>query len=123
MDTLIIRDTFTQIRPISVERKVVEYVPVPVTDTMRVHDTLVMYLEREQVVWQDSLSAVYASGILPRVDSVRHFTSQMVVTREIPVIQVQRTRWGVGIQAGYGIGKAGLSPYVGVGVSYNIVSF
>ncbi len=29
-------------------------------------------------------------------------------------------RWGVGVTAGYGIGKHGLSPYVGIGGFYRI---
>ena len=30
---------------------------------------------------------------------------------------------GIGIQTGYGIGKNGLSPYIGLGLSYNIIQF
>ena len=47
----------------------------------------------------------------------------MVITKEIPVIQVKKTRWGLGIQAGYGASKDGLTPYIGVGVSYNVLSW
>lgn len=32
-------------------------------------------------------------------------------------------KWGVGVQAGYGASKDGLSPYVGVGIQYNILTF
>jgi hypothetical protein len=73
VDTLYLRDTIVQYEPILEERVVLKKVPVPVTDTLRIHDTLYVYLEREQVVWQDSLSKVYASGIMPQVDSVHHF--------------------------------------------------
>lgn len=123
VDTLFIRDTFKVTEPKYITRRVVDSVPYPVTDTIRMRDTLFVILEREQVTWEDSLSRVYASGIDPHVDSVIHFTQEMVIIKEIPVIQVKKTRWGVGFQAGAGVGKDGLTPYVGVGVSYNLLSW
>lgn len=123
VDTLVIRDTISVSKPVYLTRRVVDSVLVPVRDTLMVRDTLFVVLEREQVEWIDSLCAVYASGIEPQVDSVRHFVTETIITREIPVVEVRRTRWGVGIHAGYGVGKEGLSPYVGIGVSYNILSW
>lgn len=123
VDTLFIRDTITQIQPISVEKRVIEKQLVKVTDTLSLHDTLFVYLDREQVVWQDSLSVVYASGILPQVDSVRHFQESRIITIEKAIPQPVKTKWGLGVQAGYGIGSGGLSPWVGIGVSYNILSW
>lgn len=123
VDTLFIRDTIKVTEPVYVTRKVVDSVLVPVTDTIRLRDTLYVFLEREQIRWEDSLARVYASGVNPQVDSVIHFTQDLIITKEIPVIQVKKTRWGLGVQAGAGVGKDGLTPYVGVGVSYNILSW
>lgn len=123
VDTLVIRDTITQIQPISIEKKVVDKQLVKITDTLSIHDTLYVYLDREQVVWQDSLSVVYASGINPQVDSVRHFQESQIITIEKTIPVKIRSRWGLGVQAGMGACKDGLTPYVGVGVSYNILSW
>lgn len=123
VDTLVIYDTITQIEPISVERRVVESVLVPVVDSVMIHDTLFVYLDREQVVWQDSLSVVYASGILPQVDSVKHFVQDRYITIETQIPVKVKSHWGLGVNAGYGIGKDGLSPYIGLGLSYNILSW
>jgi len=123
VDTLFIRDTFKVTEPKFITRRVVDSIPYPVGDTIRMRDTLFVILERQQVTWEDSLARVYASGVNPHVDSVIHFTQEMVITKEIPVIQVKKTRWGIGVQAGAGGGKNGLTPYVGVGVSYNILSW
>lgn len=123
VDTMVIRDTITITEAVSVTRRVIDSVFVPVTDTLTLHDTLYVVMERDQIRWEDSLSVVYASGINPQVDSVRHMIQEMVVTKEIPVIEVKRTRWGVGVQGGYGIGKDGLTPWIGVGVSYNLLSW
>lgn len=123
VDTLFIRDTFKVTEPKFITRRVVDSIPYPVTDTIRVRDTLYVLLERQQVTWEDSLARVYASGINPHVDSVIHFTQGLIITKEIPVIQVKKTHWGIGVQAGVGAWKDGLTPYVGLGVSYNILSW
>lgn len=127
VDTLFIRDTIRVTEPISVTKRVVDSIPYLVTDTLRLRDTLYVVLEREQIRWEDSLSVVYASGVMPQVDSVIHHTENLIITREIPVIQVKKTRWGIGVQAGYGATLQGnvvnLQPYVGIGISYNILSW
>ena len=127
VDTLLIFDTITLTKPVFVEKIQLDSVLVPVTDTLWKHDTLYVYLEREQIQWQDSLCRVYASGINPQVDSVTHFVQETIITREISVPVKVKSRWGLGIQVGYGAGVNGkqvyLTPYVGVGISYNILSW
>ena len=127
LDTLLIFDTITLTKPIFVEKIQLDSVYMPVTDTLWKHDTLFVYLEREQIQWQDSLCRVYASGINPQVDSVTHFVQETIITREISVPVKVKSRWGLGINVGYGAGVNGkqvyLTPYVGVGISYNILSW
>ena len=127
VDTLLIFDTITLTKPVFVEKIQLDSVYMPVTDTLWKHDTLYVYLEREQIQWQDSLCRVYASGINPQVDSVTHFVHETIVNREISVPVKVKSRWGLGIQVGYGAGVNGkqvyLTPYVGVGISYNILSW
>lgn len=127
VDTLLIFDTITLTKPVFVEKIKLDSVLIPVTDTLWLHDTLYVYLEREQIQWQDSLCRVYASGINPQVDSVTHFVQETIVNREISVPVKVKSRWGLGIQVGYGAGINGkqvyLTPYVGVGISYNILSW
>ena len=127
VDTLLIFDTITLTKPVFVEKIKLDSVLIPVTDTLWLHDTLYVYLEREQIQWQDSLCRVYASGVNPQVDSVTHFVRETIVNREISVPVKVKSRWGLGIQVGYGAGINGkqvyLTPYVGVGISYNILSW
>lgn len=128
-DTLVIYETRLVEKPVFVEKKVVEKVPVPVpvSDTMIVHDTIYVYMDREQIHWQDSLSDVYASGYDVQVDSVRHNIQTQVITKERDVIVKVKPKWSLGIHAGYGAtfqnGQFAHMPYVGVGVSYNIISW
>ena len=129
VDTLVIYETKLVEKPVFVEKKVVEKVPVPVpvSDTMMVHDTIYVYMDREQVHWQDSLSDVYASGYDVQVDSVRHNIQTQVITKEREVIVKVKPKWSVGVHAGYGAfannGQITASPYIGVGVSYNLFSW
>lgn len=123
VDTLVIRDTIKQIEPVLVERKVVKVDTLQVTDTLTLRDTLFILLEREQIRWEDSLAVVYASGIRPAVDSVIHYTRDRIVTIETTRVVKEKSRWGLGIQAGAGMSTQGVVPYVGVGVSWNILTW
>ena len=126
VDTMYIFDTITQYRPIVEERIKLQEVPVPVTDTLWLRDTLFVILEKEQVIWEDSLSKIYASGIQPQIDSVHHYITERIVTIELTKVVKKPCRWGIGINAGYGIQfgqEIKASPYIGVGVNYNILSW
>lgn len=127
VDTLIVYETKLVEKPVFVEKKVIEKVPVPVSDTIVVHDTIYVYMNREQVHWQDSMSDVYASGYDVQVDSVRHNIQTQVISKERDVIVKVKPKWSIGVHAGYGAfaknGQISAAPYVGVGVSYNIFSW
>lgn len=126
VDTIYVRDTITQYKPILEERVMLQEVLVQVRDTIWIHDTLYAYMDREQVVWQDSLSIVYASGVLPQIDSVQHFITERIVTKEVTIHVKKPCRWGVGVHAGYGVqlgDQVRTAPYIGVGISYNLLSW
>lgn len=127
VDTLFIHETKLVEKPVFVEKKVIEKVPIPVSDTMVVHDTIYVYMDREQVHWQDSLSDVYASGYDVQVDSVRHHIQTNVITKERDVVVKVKPKWNVGVQVGYGAfvnnGQVYASPYIGIGLSYNLLSW
>lgn len=123
VDTLVIRDTIMSYKPIYVDKVQLDTVLVPVFDTMMIHDTTFVYLEREKVTWRDSLCEVYASGIMTSVDSVRHFQEYKYITIETQVPVKVKSHWGLGVNAGYGVGKGGFTPYIGVGISYNLLSW
>ena len=116
VDTLTVRDTIVAYKPIVTVRRVVDTmtVQVPVRDT----DTVFVQLPREQLEWTDSLATVWVSGYRAAVDSVRHYTATQIIT---VTERMPAPRWALGIQAGVGAGRAGLTPYVGVGVTYNLL--
>lgn len=118
-DTIYHTDTITAYKPVFIECRSIDTMYIQVRDTIRQGDTLYLPLQREQVIWQDSLARVYASGVSPHIDSVLHF----VPTRTITATHIRSSRWGIGIQAGLGASRNGITPYVGVGITYSVYSF
>ena len=112
-----------QYKPIFVDKIKVDSVLIPVKDTIVIRDSVYIYMDREKITWRDSLCEVYASGIMPQVDSVRHFTEYKYVTIETAIPVKEKSHWGIGVNAGYGVGQGGLTPYIGIGLSYNILSW
>ncbi len=120
-------DTFRVERPVYVERRVVDTLLVPVRDTVSRADTVWMPLPLERVVYRDTAYLAVVSGYRPRLDAIEVYQREVVRTVtervEVPVSR----RWGLGITAGYGAAAVGgsvqLAPFVGVGVSYNIISW
>ena len=71
----------------------------------------------------------YVSGVAPQLDSISVFNKIEYRDREITnnidcIIKVpSNKRWGIGISAGYGFSRDGPSPYIGIGISYNVFRF
>lgn len=84
-------------------------------DTIHVGDTIV---QREQVVYQDSLYKAWVSGYRPKLDRLEIYprTVTHTITNDI-YHPTKKKHWGIGIQAGYGYPTGA---YVGIGVSYNL---
>lgn len=126
LDTLVVRDTVRERYPVYVERTVTDTMLVALTDTVRVSDTVYVRLPREQKRYTDTNYVAWVSGYRPRLDSIEVYQATRYVTKEI-ILPGPAKRWGIGIQAGYGIGLAGDKvtgvPYIGVGISYNILTF
>ena len=125
VDTLHIRDTVIREKPVYRT----EYVFVRDSVSVQVHDTVYINLPRQLRVYQDSLYRAEVSGVDPTLDRIEVYPQTKVVTKiETQTIRVtERRKWGIGVQVGYGITKQGNAfnpgPYIGVGVSYNILSF
>ena len=125
-DTLTIRDTVTERMPVPVTVTRVDTMLVPVRDTVTVHDTVYMLIEREQRHYHGDDYDAWVSGWRPALDSIRVYPQTKYITAEsISVTSRKCSRWGLGIQTGYGIGVSSgqvkAFPYIGVGISYDII--
>lgn len=125
VDTLVIRDTIVQEKPVyrTISQVRTEYVPV--CDTIRIQDTLFVPVPIETKVYEDSLYRAEVSGYRASLDRLEIYQQERIITQTIPVQVKERKRWGIGVQAGYGVstpnGKPVLSPYIGIGVSYDLI--
>ena len=100
--------------------------PVPITDTLMLHDTVLVHLPIEQRQYSDLRYTAWVSGYRPQLDSIRIYKTTEYITKEIKTVAKPK-RWGIGLQAGYGVslhnGQVFPAPYVGVGLSYSIINW
>ncbi|MFS2751284.1 DUF6808 domain-containing protein [Parabacteroides merdae] len=115
IDTVIVIDTVRDTIPVPVRETVTKYIQVP-------GDTIVKYIKGDTVflpIIQKEYSTpdyhAWVSGYNAALDSIDVFPKTVYVTKKIPA-----RRWGLGVSTGYGVGRSGLSPYIGVGVYYRI---
>ena len=111
VDTLVVRDTIMRDRPVFVDRYLVrtDTVKLAVHDTtLRVDSVLVDVPIERRIYEEDSLYRAVVSGYRPSLDSLLGYRTTTEITKFVPV--PVKKRWGVGIQAGYGFGRQGISP-------------
>lgn len=120
-DTLILRDTISVSKPIYLREYIVDTLRVPVRDTIHTKDTLFVELEKTARVYEDSTYRAVVSGIYPSLDYIETYNTTRVITQTEYV--KKPAHWGLGVQAGYGLSTQGAVPYVGVGISYNILTW
>ena len=84
------------------------------------NDSVAVTVPITQKVYEDSTYRAYVSGYHPALDSITIFQRNEIVYIRSPT---KPKRWGIGIQAGYGITPKRVEPYIGIGISYNILSF
>lgn len=91
--------------------------------TRTVVDSVEVEVAMERGTYQDSTYRAQVSG--PAIGELRPSLDWIEVYNRTTTTTVAKkpSRWGIGVQAGYGISREGLSPYIGVGVQYNIITF
>lgn len=135
-DTVVLREMAYRESPVPKRTSAAGFVEVPryhfITDTVVVNvvetDTLIetVYLPREQIYYEEEGGdlRVWVSGYQPRLDRYELDRATTVITERVK--QPPR-RWGLGVVAGYGASlseqKVSASPFVGVGISYNLLTW
>ena len=109
--------------------KVPEPIPYLIENTDTVYVTqmyigngepLEVPLIKQTVTYSDSTYKAVISGYNPKLEYIETYNTTHYITE---FVREKPKKWGIGIQAGYGVGRNGLQPYVGVGVSYNLIRF
>lgn len=85
-------------------------------------DSAEVVIPIEQREYKDSTYHAWVSGYKVRLDSIRTFTQRDVVTIRERITEKPK-RLHFGLQAGYGVGPHGAHPYIGIGVTYSLISW
>ncbi len=124
VDTLWRVDTVKVPKPVPVTKWLKDTTYIPVTDTVLVqrNDTTFIPVPIETTRYAGEDYEAWVSGFKASLDSINIFRPTAVVEKQVPVY-ISR-KWGIGLQAGVTWNKdTKFTPYVGVGLSYNLLSF
>lgn len=152
-DTVRLVDTLRYVSPAPTRDTIIRYVRVPVelprpdnpanpynpeipgnsaepaeeadTDTMRamgdIADSAAVLLPITQRTYTAPEYTAYVSGYLPSLDSITLHTPRTVITQPPPAVKSKP--WSIGIAAGVGAGRGGITPFIGITLQYSIIRF
>ena len=127
-DTLVLTDTIIKFKPKPYKVTIIDtiYLPQqpqhpqkPQKPQKPQYDTLI----RQEVTYKDSTYTAVVGGIEPYLKSIEIYPKTIYVNNNTTTTIKVRSRFGLGVQAGYGYGRNGLQPYVGMGVQYNLIQW
>lgn len=122
-DTVTVVETLRITEPMVVEsvlvRTKIVRVPVTLTDTTVIHDSVEVALPITQKTYADSTYKAWVSGYRPSLDSIEVYRKTITIER---TLTQKPKRWSIGVTGGYGYGLLHGRPdvFVGVGVSYRL---
>lgn len=114
-----VRDTIRE--KIEVREEVIDTVLVVHNNT----DTLYVPLNFELKTWEGENYRLKTYGFRTELRDVEIFQKTQTITEWRTKTVVEKATWSVGISAGYGyhFGVDKFTPYVGVGITYNLFSW
>lgn len=111
-----IRDTIPQFRRVTINRVDTVFLNIP-GDTVKVQAEVP--IERKEYSTESYRAII--EGYRAKLLSMEVYQkTNTIIKPEVHTI-TKKTRWGIGISGGYGFSENGLSPFIGLGISYNIV--
>lgn len=126
-DTLIVRDTVTLERPVPILTTIIDTILVAYPDIVIIHDTTFVQLPKERKEYSGKDYRAVVSGFQPSLDLIQVFPETKTITKTISAPPRKRSHWSIALQAGYGItiqnNHITPIPYIGAGLSYNLVEW
>ena len=89
-------------------------------DAADVRDSAEVTIPIIQKMYKSSDYTAWVSGYDVQLDSIYVYPKHEYVTRKI---KQPPKKWHIGVTAGYGFGKQGMQPYIGIGLTYSLISF
>ena len=122
VEYVIKHDTITIEKPIPITK----YVYKTITDTILVNNVpTIADIPIERKIYQDNNYRAVVSGYKPNLDTLSIYRKDSLIyttiEREITKYRNDYSRWSLGISGGYAITDKGLSPYIGIGINYDLI--
>ena len=121
-DTLVLTDTIVKMQPKPYKVTIIDTIYLP-QKPQQPQQPQIDTLIRQEVIYKDSTYMAVVGGIEPYLKSIEIYPKTIYVNNNTTTTIKVRSRFGLGVQAGYGYGMNGLQPYVGVGVQYNLIQW
>ena len=121
-DTLVLTDTIVKMQPKPYKVTIIDTIYLP-QQPQKPQQPQIDTLIRQEVTYKDSTYTAVVGGIEPYLKSIEIYPKTIYVNNNTTTTIKVRSRFGLGVQAGYGYGRNGLQPYVGVGVQYNLIQW
>ena len=124
-DTLVLTDTIIKMQPKPYKVTIIDtiYLPQQPQQPQKPQKPQIDTLIRQEVIYKDSTYMAVVGGIEPYLKSIEIYPKTIYVNNNTTTTIKVRSRFGLGVQAGYGYGRNGLQPYVGIGVQYNLIQW
>ena len=121
-DTLILTDTIIKFQPKPYKVTIIDTIYLP-QQPQQPQQPQIDTLIRQEVIYKDSTYMAVVGGIEPYLKSIEIYPKTIYVNNNTTTTIKVRSRFGLGVQVGYGLSRNGLQPYVGVGVQYNLIQW
>ena len=141
-DTVRLVDTLRYVSPAPVRDTIIRYVRVPVElprpDNPRSPvnpgnsaesaekaaagtDTAAVIIPITSRTYSTPEFTATVSGYLPSLDSIAIHAPRTIITNNPPAVKSKP--WGIGIAAGIGAGRGGITPFIGITLQYSLIRF
>lgn len=93
---------------------------IPTTADSTAADSVAVEIPLTQTEYRDSTYRAWVSGFHARLDSIELYPRTETVT---VTLRERPRRWSIGASTGLALTPRGLQPYIGVGLTYNLINF
>lgn len=141
-DTVRLVDTLRYVRPAPVRDTIIRYVRVPVEfprpdnpgspvnpgnsaesaeKADSASDTAAVIIPITSRTYSTPEFTATVSGYQPSLDSITIHAPRTIITNNPPAAKSKP--WGIGIAAGIGAGRCGITPFIGITLQYSLIRF
>ena len=141
-DTVRLVDTLRYVSPAPVRDTIIRYVRVPVEfprpdnpgspvnpgnsaesaeKADSASDTAAVIIPITSRTYSTPEFTATVSGYQPSLDSITIHAPRTIITNNPPAVKSKP--WGIGIAAGIGAGRGGITPFIGITLQYSLIRF